>query len=197
MIRPWPRMGTSLIMHRCGPRRSLWRWVKEHQRLIAYVVLAMTLGMFATTVPIQRHTGWMCGICGSRNGERTILGATVHSYSQQSALELWMIKHGWNHAHDWHCIQGTNSSLLGNVISVGHGQAPALMRLGGMDPLYEFVRLSSDEEIGELLRALQNGTPVEQKEAVDRAGDMLIERLYQKPRETPARQAGNGPNLGD
>lgn len=155
-------------------RRGLW---PRHSSVgwwlvVAVAVLAGLVLLVAGSIagPAGIDLGWVDAVTGSYKSRTDRLWGWRKSPEQvtPSPLALRLRRMGVATQPDWRNIKGTYRDLSGRQIGSGHGWGPPIKSFRGELQQW-WVDASTDAEILEFVRVMQNGTEDQQRAAVDAA----------------------------
>lgn len=129
----------------------------------------MVCVVLAFVLPVRSERDAIDPVSGSMESRASVMLIPVRTRIEQSELERWIIKNEGAYSPQWRTLSDIAMTISGRVISRGCGLAPAIYTLRAGDLNTRFARSATDEEIAEFLRTMRNGTPDEQRDAVDEA----------------------------
>lgn len=100
------------------------------------------------------------------------LGFTTGGAVRASALEQRLNAMGVTWSRDWHVLNVYSYSAVGLNVRRGCGSSPPIFSANAAMPL--FAESASDEEVRDLIDALQKGSATEQNDALNAAIDIAF-----------------------
>jgi hypothetical protein len=143
--------------------------------LIGIVLLIMIVALLSM-VTVPHDSQWMCSVCGAQRRQTVWFGWRRPERVQETALGAWIGRKEKQHEHSWQFVHRRMRSVFGGTLGWACGRAPAIYSLATLgDAMDRYVGSASDEELSALVAVLRTGTDEEQRQAVQRAWDRVLE----------------------
>lgn len=147
------------------------------RRVLAVIALLVTVALFAFgSIEVRHDMTWVDSIAGSTKRQTTWrYGTTSEPVIERSpiAMRLERIGEGW--VPRWQALGVRGRTVYGSRTSIGCSTAPPIYGLWSLQR--HFIGGSSDDEVREFVRIMQEGSEEEQRKAVDTAADIALRSL--------------------
>jgi len=143
--------------------------------IVASVVLLAGLAVALTSCPIT-DVARIDSVSGSIMADRYLLFLRTHHVFVQSAIEQRATREEGGYVHDWRFLNETGRTIWDRWCSCGVGLTPPVYELRAGELNERFARSATDQEFHEFLHAMRAGNADQQKEALQKAVRIAIEK---------------------
>ncbi len=144
------------------------------RRLIIFAnLVGLALVLVGLTIPYRSTLGWIDPVTGSMKFERRIFGVPVSNSVQTSAVERWLLRQEGGYTNRWKFTHETSDYAWGGR-TFGQGSPPEIWWLRAGEQNDAFVRRSTDADLADFVGTMREGTPGQQRRAVEAANAAWI-----------------------
>ncbi len=129
---------------------------------------------------MQQERSWIDAVSGSMKRETvSAFGRSSGEIVKPSPLEQRLSQDGISWTPDWRFLHNVRRTAFGRAAGYECGSAPPIYQIRPL--LAAFARASSNEQLRDFVKVMQSGSEIEQKTAVDAAGEVGLQAMAARP----------------
>lgn len=138
--------------------------------VVAGVLVVAFAGHLTLIAPVRRTARSIDAVTGSTRVQTTwlrLFSTAARTAASPLETRLRALGVGWTPA--WRHATSNDYNLFGQAISAGSGPAPAILGFHDARVQTRYLASATNDEVRELARVMQRGTPDQQRAAIERA----------------------------
>ena len=162
-----------------GQLMSRRRIVKTISWIAGLVILLLSF-----FVPVQYRNGWIDPVTGARKHQTDLTFSfdmkpffKTTPIIQSSALADWLARREGGVTYQWRYSSGALQTVWGMSLGYSDGDSLFMRRLS-LNQIEDFVKSSSDDELGHFVDIMRHGTKEKQEVAVEAAVTKALAAKY-------------------